>query len=717
MGHPHHSLWICFFVFGFSRFFTQGRQIWSTPDEWDTVLRPHITTYTSPYTDLRDTIRQVEETIFTYHAGFLIGNQCVDFGKQDGVTEIEEAVMANTIERRLNDLLLRDEAAGMVSIDRRPIYVACVSNFSNFLDLSRKTLRSLEVGIPVIILGRSNTAQHVFRWVELLIEQLTTAEHNLDPGMITYLSGSVNDLATTIQSCPESTGNLYATCSRDLAATLKQQYPCTVASTGGPNTLVVTSNNSNSSSGTTNSTNNTANTNDSNSAPDQTNPNNNFSKAVAEAIKISACIESSGQCTALRHCVVPKDTTDEALSKLWETNTVTTLPLDKGAQSALENNQFDGVFPHTATPVPSIDSNDYQQSPTQPVVHYKINTTLPSGNNNDNDNDNESMPIKEYWRQVSVDFTKLDLVNNAEDRQALCNWLNVHQPISLAVNGPRAEVFKVGRELFDKTGLVVYTLGSTDNTDTMPPALTCQARPQDGECFGEFPPRNTMDQYSLFPVIVPSSNPSYGTTYTDNYLLQQTMDESTWSTKAQALVSAVVDPKIRGYTMTLIKYLQAVDVRNPRRGRTADVRTAIYGLQRPPLHQSAHVYVGATASWDAVAPLFMLYYVTTARDQMILTLHPDNTTVRDLLDEQNIDYHVANPTDWQTQCDLQRSDVFFSKVIDHEESLLPKSSFPMAYLFTLRHLPAGHIKSTQAHDDEFVANFMGLSKKWLTTVF
>lgn len=66
----------------------------------------------------------------------------------------------------------------------------------------------------------------------------------------------------------------------------------------------------------------------------------------------------------------------------------------------------------------------------------------------------------------------------------LAQWINTNQPISLAINGPRHEAINVGIALWECTSLVVNTIGSTDHNDTMPPAMTRQARPQDGECFG-----------------------------------------------------------------------------------------------------------------------------------------------------------------------------------------------------------------------------------------
>jgi len=78
-----------------------GRIIHANPAEVEQVIQ-HVTTYQSPYVDLRAKLTRIEEELLTDHVGFLIGNQGMDFQKQDGVTEIEEAIMANEVERRMN---------------------------------------------------------------------------------------------------------------------------------------------------------------------------------------------------------------------------------------------------------------------------------------------------------------------------------------------------------------------------------------------------------------------------------------------------------------------------------------------------------------------------------------------------------------------------------------------------------------------------------------
>eukprot|EP00967_Tisochrysis_lutea_P027062 scaffold31318_cov28-Tisochrysis_lutea.AAC.1 len=51
----------------------------------------HAQHYVGPRDDFRKAVRDAEDRMLGEHAGELIANQVLDFGKQDGVTEIEEA--------------------------------------------------------------------------------------------------------------------------------------------------------------------------------------------------------------------------------------------------------------------------------------------------------------------------------------------------------------------------------------------------------------------------------------------------------------------------------------------------------------------------------------------------------------------------------------------------------------------------------------------------
>jgi hypothetical protein len=628
-----------------------GLQQLATQQQVDELIHA-ICSQKSNHKDLRQQLREIEQELLTTYAGSLIANQCLDFGKQDGITEMEESTMANAVERNLNDLLLDDEMQGKIIINRRPIYVSCVSNFTTFLDLFRKTIRSLELGIPCVILGRSNTSQHAYRWAQLLVTLMK--QHEIED-MVTFLSCSVADIITITRSTHGSTGNLYTTCSRELAETIMEGYPNTIASTGGPNTLVTTE----------------------------------WTPSVQGAIRMSATIESAGQCTALRHCVVPSNVSKENIQQVFTKTAGITDPAD-----AVKKGMFDGVYKnHEGTKGP--DDEDYTYL-TEDDVYIKINKGLPRRD------------IDEYWRKVVVDFSQLerDWERDEGEVYSLAMWLNGHQPISLAVNAKRDEALKLGQALFEKTGLVVYTIGSTDDEAT-PPALTCQARPQEAEIFGEFPPRDSMKSFTKFPVFVPSSTPSYDSTYTQSYLESVELGSSIpdWLNE---MAMHIQDRAVRGYCFELLNYLYDATRTNPKRGFGTS-RTALWGLQRPPILLGPKTLIRCPAgtSYDALAPTLLLFQATNARDQLEISVDSnDNEEIFHVSEKYGIPLLVQSTQEYNLRADSPNL-VYNSVELDK-----PLTSFPMVGNFVSLFMSMGHIKSTKPNDDEFLVQF-SKSEKWL----
>lgn len=199
---------------------------------------------------------------------------------------------------------------------------------------------------------------------------------------------------------------MYITCSRSLAESIKASHTNTISSTGGPNTLVATK----------------------------------LTTQISEAIRISASIENSGQCTALRHAVVPS-ISDEDVSHIFDATAAASSALE-----CLKSNQFAGVFDFKEGKANSLPDGKYEKHPRE-NAYYRVNNDLPEDN------------LDEYWRRVVVDVT------TSIDVDRLAQWLVRNQPISLAINGD----IELARELFEKTALVVYTVGTLEN-----PALTCQ---------------------------------------------------------------------------------------------------------------------------------------------------------------------------------------------------------------------------------------------------
>ena len=140
------------------------------------------------------------------------------------------------------------------------------------------------------VLSRSNTTQHSYRWTRLLMELME--DEGVDPGMLTYASADLPDVKRIFAASPDTCPS-YFTCSRELAAAVKSGHSNSMCSTGGPNTLV---------------------------APALT-------EGVKEAIRFSAMIENSGQCTALRHTVVA-GATKEDVESIFDQAPVVTTPED-----------------------------------------------------------------------------------------------------------------------------------------------------------------------------------------------------------------------------------------------------------------------------------------------------------------------------------------------------------------------------------------------------
>eukprot|EP00934_Nitzschia_sp_Nitz4_P008922 Nitzschia sp. Nitz4//scaffold85_size83877//30632//32860//NITZ4_005225-RA/size83877-augustus-gene-0.149-mRNA-1//1//CDS//3329559125//8912//frame0 len=608
-----------------------GKQVYATSDQIS-ALKEHIQTFQSPSKDYREAIRKVEQAFLNEYAGFLVGNQCIDFEKQDGVTEIEESIMANHVERNLNDILLREEQAGRIAVNRKPIYISCVSNFSNFLDLFRKTLRSLEVGIPCVVLGRSNTVQHSYRWTKLLMD--LAIQEGIDPGMVTYLSCPLEDIKDITQGLQEHTGNLYSTCSRELAANIKSGYPNTIASTGGPNTLIAM----------------------------------DWTEAIQDAIRMSATIESSGQCTALRHAIVPPSVTkDQVLEMIGKCQST------PSAAESLKCSGFDSIFAHHKGSPPGPSGNGYQRHDSVDAS-YRVSEQLPPNG------------IEEHWRKVVVDVSK---VNTEDHLTEIANWLNTNQPISMAVNGKTKEQsMEIGFALWSSTGLVVNTIGTPES-----PAMTCQARPQEGEVFGEFPPRRDLTKYTKFPVVVPSSTPGYDSSYTADYLKDQA--SKVLSGSVGSFVKDIADEQVRGYTVTLFEYLEDATRENPKRGFGTS-RTAMWGLQRPPLQTKT--YLECNTTFDDLAPSLMPFFATNAKGQVVVVT--DNSAISQLCKKHGIATQKSITEDSLSPGDN-------SKTISGK-----METYVMVGHFLATMLPVGHIKSTAPNDEEFIKQVRAL-EKWL----
>ena len=604
------------------------------------ALKNHLHNVETPVKDYRKAAREIEDKfIGVEYATPLIGNQAMDFKKQDGFTEIEEWVQAATVERRLNDTLLAKEAADEVRIGRNIAFVGCVSNFSNFLDLSRKVLRNIELGVPVCVLSRSNTTQHMYRWFQILSTLMK--EHGIPQSMATYASLDVQGQRDLIASCENS--SMYFTGSRQVAEALKEVCPNLMSATVGPNTLVATE----------------------------------LTKENKDAIRISSTIENAGQCTHVRHLVAPSVSESDVQEIYDGTNVVDSIT------DAIKNDfRPDGMLaghPTTATSEPS-----YTAHPSG-IAAYKIR-------------DSEFPPdqMDEKWRQAFLDVTSVKSADTLKEKGFLDNlgrWLVRNGPITLAVNGSN----DIAKELFERSSMTTYTIGDNDA-----PALTVSARPQEGEAFGEFPARSTLTRFTKFPVLVPSSTPSYHTEYTPKFL-ESMAQEKVSEGAGRKLQEAATSDATKGYLSVLKNFMsEAAGVRSNTNHRHA--RTAIAGWQRPPLTDAkSWVRVEKDTSVDAAIVACFPYVVTNAAECLAVSVHPENKEVIKALG----DLVTSTEESFETPVDC------YNVTKPSYDGVPCAGGAPLAGAFLALHFPVGHVKCLIKDNQEFINKFSD-SRKWLT---
>ena len=198
------------------------------------------------------------------------------------------------------------------------------------------------------------------------------------------------------------------------------------------------------------------------------------------------------------------------------------------------------------------------------------------------------------------------------------------------------------RRFFEGTGLCVYTFG----TKATGYALTAQARPQDGEIFGEFPPRKSMDTFSRYPMLNPLPCSTWNTVISEDYLVEHSKDVSKIANIAisnakvggmvESIVNKIEDPKYRGYAQLIAEYLADSCVSNPHTvsKENGTVRTTYFGLQRPPIIENyvTSINYGDISNNDLFLLHVLPFAITNTHSQCIVNLSNGGESLRDLIE-------------------------------------------------------------------------------------
>lgn len=120
-------------------------------------------------------------------------------------------------------------------------------------------------------------------------------------------------------------------------------------------------------------------------------------------------------------------------------------------------------------------------------------------------------------------------------------------------------------------------------------------------------------------MIVPSATPSYNSHYTSEHLAERA--KAAVAEGAAAPASFAPTAEVQGYLSIVGEYLHDATADGPRDGHGA--RTALWGLQRPPLGQASTVLrLGADTTLDAAAMALYPFYLTNAWEQLRISVDP-----------------------------------------------------------------------------------------------
>lgn len=119
----------------------------------------------------------------------------------------------------------------------------------------------------------------------------------------------------------------------------------------------------------------------------------------------------------------------------------------------------------------------------------------------------------------------------------------------------------------------------------------------------------------------------------------------------------------------------------------------MWGLQRPPLGTVTELRVDRDTTVSDVALHLLPFHMTNARDQIGVSVHPDNSTVLDFIKIfEGGKYLSGAESVGEFESRVQQEDPW------NVVYVRPTTEYPLVGHFVARLFPLGHIKSVKSND-------------------